>query len=98
MELEKGKSKSSIPSKRSKATKKARFVLCVIETEGVEKGKVYRVVTDPFARQHKLIPIVDDADADYVLPAANFVAVTTPTSAEKRLPRPASAVRRSIVR
>lgn len=77
MELDAGKSKSNNQSKRSKAAKKPRFVLCVVETDGVEKGKVYPVVPDAYARQHKLIRIMDDSEEDYLFPAANFVSVTS---------------------
>ena len=62
-----------------------RWVVCVVGTDGVEKGKVYRVVTDAFAREHKMIRIIDDSEEDYLFPADNFVAVTIPKSAEKLL-------------
>src|SRR5215467_7063417 len=85
MELAEGKSKSSSRLRRTKRVNQPRFVLCIVGTEGVQKGKVYRVVPDSFARQHKLIRIVDDSEEDYLFPAANFVPVTIPKSAEKGL-------------
>ena len=83
--MEKRKSKSNVRSRRSKRENMPKFVLCISETDGVEKGKIYRVIPDAFAGQHKLIRVVDDSDEDYLFPAANFVAVAIPKSAEKRL-------------
>ena len=68
-------------------------MLCIAETEGVEKGKVYRVVADSFAQAHKLIRIVDDSEEDYLFPAANFVGVTVPQSAEKYISAASRAIR-----
>ena len=87
MELENAKSKSKVPRQSSKKLKAPRFVLCVNEMEGIEKGKVYKVIPDAFARQHKLIRIIDDSEEDYLFPAANFVAISIPKSAEKHLRR-----------
>ena len=87
MELENVKSKSKVLRQSSKKLKESRFVLCVDETEGVQKGKVYQVIPDAFARQHKLIRIVDDSEEDYLFPAANFVGISIPKSAEKHLRR-----------
>ena len=87
MELANAKSRSKAPRRSNKSVKQPRFVLCVKEMDGVEKGRVYKVLPDPFARQHKLIRIVDDSEEDYLFPAHNFVAVTSPRSAEKHLER-----------
>jgi hypothetical protein len=84
-ELENAKSKSKVPRRSSKSLKRSRFVLCVTEMDGVEKGKVYKVIPDVFAGQHKMIRILDDSEEDYLFPAANFVPVTIPKSAEKHL-------------
>ncbi len=84
MELANAKSKSRVPRRNGK-TKRPRFVLCVAEAEGVEKGKVYKVIPDAFARQHKLIRIIDDSREDYLFPAGNFVAVLIMRSAERDL-------------
>jgi hypothetical protein len=93
MELADGKSKSSGRLQRTRVTKQPRFVLCVTETDGVEKGKVYRVIPDKFAREHKLIRIVDDSKEDYLFPAANFVGVTISKTAQRLLEFPAATAR-----
>jgi hypothetical protein len=87
MELENAKSRSKAPRRSSKILKGTRFVLCLSEMDGVEKGKVYRVIPDAFARQHELIRIVDDSQDDYLFPVANFIAISIPRSAEKHLQR-----------
>ena len=87
MELENAKSKSKVPRQSSKKLKAPRFVLCVNEMEGVEKGKVYKVIPDAFARQHKLIRIIDDSEEDYLFPAANFVAIASRERARRRASR-----------
>jgi len=59
--------------------------VCITETEGVEKGKIYRVKPDAYARQHKLVRIIDDSLEDYLYPAVNFVGLTLPKAAEKHV-------------
>jgi hypothetical protein len=62
--------------------------LCILETEGVERGKIYRVKPDAFAREHKQLRIIDDSQEDYLFPAANFVGLTLPKAAEKHIGTP----------
>jgi hypothetical protein len=60
MELADARSKSKVRHRNSRPVSESRFVVCITETGGVQRGKVYKVVPDLFARKHKLIRIIDE--------------------------------------
>lgn len=88
--LANGKSKSKGRLSVSRRAASTGFLLCVVETDGVAKDKVYRLIPDPFASKHDLVRIIDDSQEDYLYPAANFIAVSLPKSAEKYIPGPST--------
>lgn len=70
---ERKKSKSSVRSKPR--TGKSSFAICVDNREypaSLERGKVYRVLSDSFAQQHRLIRVVDESGEDYLFSQKYF--------------------------
>ena len=63
-----------------------RYVICV-DSEGypasLELRRVYRVIPDTSASQHRLLRIVDESGEDYLYPEDYFVAIDLPAAAEK---------------
>jgi hypothetical protein len=53
----------------------------------LELRKLYRVIDDPFARQHSLIRVVDESGEDYLYPVTYFVAVELPKTICQALQR-----------
>ncbi len=66
---------------------KTRFVLCV-KNKGYLASlvvwKVYQVLPDDKAAQHKLIRIIDESGEDYLYPASFFVPIELPKVIEKK--------------
>ena len=71
----------------TKSKARAAFVLC-IETrdcEDLEKGKVYRRLTDAKAKRDGYIRVVDESGDDYLYPENYFVQVHVPAAARDAL-------------
>lgn len=66
---------------------KKDFVLCIEnkDCEDIEKGKVYRVLSDAKAKRDGYIRVVDESGEDYLYPEAYFVAVAIPAKAREVL-------------
>ena len=66
-----------------------QYVIC-IEHEGYEASlelrKVYQVVSDPSAAEHGQIRVIDESGEDYLYPAAWFISIALPESAESVFP------------
>jgi hypothetical protein len=62
------------------------FVVCV-RNEGYEAAlelrKIYQVVPDESAAQHKLLRVVDESGEDYLYPRTFFLAIELPKAIEK---------------
>ena len=65
-----------------------KFVIC-INNKGyevsLERGKVYRVLKDEKAQEHKLIRVIDESGDDYLFPNEYFVPIKLPKEAEAAL-------------
>jgi len=64
-----------------------RFVLCVNNKgylASLVLRKVYRVLPDDKAAQHKLIRIIDESGEDYLYSNDFFVPIALPKTAEKK--------------
>ncbi len=62
-----------------------KFVVCIENKNypaSLEFGKIYRVVSDEKARQHKMIRVVDESGEDYLYSENSFVAIELPQLAE----------------
>jgi len=66
------------------------FAVCVSNQDypaALELRKLYRVINDPFARQHSLIRIIDESGEDYLYPSRYFVSVELPKAVRQTLQR-----------
>ncbi len=65
---------------------KTQFVVCV-KNEGypasLELRKIYQVIPDARASEHRLIRVIDESGEDYLYPADYFVAIELPQAIEK---------------
>jgi hypothetical protein len=65
-------------------------VLCVRNRgyrASLERGKVYRQLTDAWALGHDLVRIVDESGEDYLYPRHYFVSIPIPEAARAALRR-----------
>ena len=54
------------------------FVICIDNTEypaALERRKIYEVIPDALAAQHRLLRVIDESGEDYLYPQAYFIAV-----------------------
>ena len=67
-------------------TLKARFVVCV-KNEGyvasLERRKIYQVMPDARAAEHRLVRVIDESGEDYLYPADYFVAIELPQAVQR---------------
>jgi len=65
---------------------KPQFAVC-IKNEGhsasLELRKIYRVLPDVHADEHKCIRVVDESGEDYLYPAEYFVLIELPQALKK---------------
>ncbi len=65
-----------------------QFVVC-ISNEGypvsLEVRKIYEVVPDSSAGEHRLIRVIDESGEDYLYPHNHFIPIDLPQSIEKAL-------------
>ena len=65
-----------------------RFVVC-IKNKGyavsLEVRKIYQVIPDICAAEHRLIRVIDESGEDYLYPADYFIPIELPKAAEKAL-------------
>jgi len=63
-----------------------QFVVC-IKNEGypasLELRKIYQVIPDARAAEHRLIRVIDESGEDYLYPADYFVPIELPQAVEK---------------
>ena len=66
------------------------FGLCIRndDCEDLEPRKVYRVLPDDEAAQEGYIRVIDESGEDYLYPAAYFILVDLPQSAQEALATP----------
>ncbi|MGH9792547.1 MAG: hypothetical protein ACRD5W_15170 [Candidatus Acidiferrales bacterium] len=66
----------------------SRFAVCV-NNKGyevsLEPRKIYRVLRDVSAAKHGYIRVIDETGEDYLFPAARFLPIALPRSAQKAL-------------
>ena len=61
------------------------FVICIENknySASLEFGKIYRVLPDAKAAQHKMIRIIDESGEDYLYSENSFAAIKLPQIAE----------------
>ncbi len=54
------------------------FVICIDNTDypaALERRKIYEVIPDALAAQHRLLRVIDESGEDYLYPQAYFIAV-----------------------
>jgi hypothetical protein len=64
----------------------SKFVVCIENKQypaSLEFGKIYRVVEDEKAAEHKMMRVVDESGEDYLYPERFFVAIKLPQLAEE---------------
>ena len=67
-----------------------QFVVCVKNKQygaSLELRKLYQVVPDDSAAEHKQLRVIDESGEDYLYPADYFVAVALPQAAGKAILR-----------
>ena len=66
---------------------KPAFALCIEnkDCDDLEKGKVYRVLTDDVAAQEGYLRVVDESTEDYLYPGSYFVLLELPEKAQEAL-------------
>lgn len=64
-----------------------RFVLCIDNrgAEDLEKGKVYRVLSDPAAKKSGYVRVIDESEEDYLYPETYFATIDLPSEVKKAL-------------
>lgn len=71
----------------AKRTGQIEFAIC-ISNEGyddLQTWKVYRILSDPQAREVGCLRVIDDSGEDYLYPADRFIAVDFPNDVRARL-------------
>jgi hypothetical protein len=66
--------------------KEVKFVVCIENKKypaSLEFGKIYRVMEDKKAGEHKMLRVVDESGEDYLYPENYFVAIQLPQLAEE---------------
>lgn len=67
---------------------KKKFVVCV-KNEGYEVSlelrKIYEVVLDAKAAEHRLVRVVDESGEDYLYPEAYFLPIDLPQRLEEAI-------------
>jgi len=61
------------------------YMLCIKNENypaSLEFGKVYRILPDEKAEQHKMLRVIDESGEDYLYPNGYFVAITLPQAAQ----------------
>src|ERR1700688_310572 len=59
------------------------FAVCVKNDEyraSLELRKLYRVIDDSFAAEHRMVRVIDESGEDYLFPSDYFVRVSLPAS------------------
>jgi hypothetical protein len=62
-----------------------QFVVCIKNEDypaSLEVRKIYQVLSDTYANEHRLIRIIDESGEDYLYPVAYFVPIELPQAAE----------------
>ena len=62
-----------------------QFVVCINNQDypaSLEVRKIYRIIPDNCAAEHLFIRVIDESGEDYLYPAAYFVPIELPKSAE----------------
>lgn len=78
--------------------RKIRFAICLTSDEpDLERGKVYRVLTDAEEERTGWLRVVDESHEDYLYPAQSFAFVTLPLQAQKAI-SPTASIRSKRVR
>jgi len=63
-----------------------QFVICVKNESypaSLELRKIYQVIPDIYADEHRLIRVIDESGEDYLYPADCFVLIKLPQVVEK---------------
>ena len=65
---------------------KKQFVVCVKNEDypvSLELRKIYQVIPDTHAAEHRLIRVIDESGEDYLYPMDCFVPIELPQAVEK---------------
>ena len=76
---------SALGRKRTKILR-TQFVVCVKNEDhpaSLELRKIYRVIPDIRAAEHRLVRVIDELGEDYLYPTSYFVPIELPQGLEK---------------
>ncbi|KYC39909.1 hypothetical protein WA1_28490 [Scytonema hofmannii PCC 7110] len=62
-----------------------QFVVCIRNDDypaSLEVRKIYQVLPDNYANEHRLLRIIDESGEDYLYPVVYFVPIELPQAAE----------------
>ena len=65
---------------------KTRFAVCIRNDDhpaSLEVRKIYEVLSDTDAAQHKLVRVVDESGQDYLCPEEIFIPIELPQAAKE---------------
>ncbi len=68
------------------------FVICIDNAEypaALEQRKIYQVIVDEAAAQHRLLRVIDESGEDYLYPQGYFIPVDFAPSVQEALLRAA---------
>ncbi len=69
-----------------KNNSKPKFVVCIKNKDysaSLELLKIYQVLADDYASEHRYIRVIDESGEDYLYPADFFVPIEVPQAVEK---------------
>jgi hypothetical protein len=66
--------------------KEHHFAVCIKNDDyqvSLEKMKIYQILSDPEARKHRQVRIVDESGEDYLYPEDFFVPIDLPDAVQR---------------
>jgi hypothetical protein len=83
-----GRKRGEPTGKRPRNERSTHYAICVRSDDhpaSLELRKLYAVLDDTFAEEHRLIRVVDESGEDYLYPDSYFVRVQLPSAVEQVL-------------
>lgn len=71
---------------KEQETLKQKFVICIKNNNysaSLELRKIYQVIEDEKAAEHRHLRVIDESGEDYLYPTDYFVPIEVPQAAEK---------------
>jgi len=83
-----GKTHVARPSPKRAPRGERRYVICIRNDDypaSLELRKLYVVLEDEFAAEHRMIRVIDESGEDYLYPDSYFLPVDLPAAIERTL-------------